>query len=360
LLFVPATVTGQTAPTLTDLESGTNALLQAVSVVDNSIVWVSGHDGTVLRSLDGGTTWEPKTVRTSDPRDSVTVTVEAEGEETREYRRPMADRLEYRDVHAFDERRAVILSAGAGRLSRIYRTVDGGETWSLVWVNDEAAGFYDCLDFWDDGRGLLYGDSVDDELRVLLTADGGATWERIPAARLPPALSGEGGFAASGTCVDAGSDGRAWVGTGAGERARVLRTTDYGKTWTAADLPIVAGEAAGAFTIVFNNDRLGVVLGGDLALSDGFTDNVAITGDGGETWALATRTPLAGAVYGAALGTSGVLPVLMAVGPGGLVASADLTGPWRLLDPGAFWAVGAIDGTAWAVGPEGRVLKIVW
>ena len=125
----------------------------------------------------------------------------------------MTDHLEYRDIHGLDGSRAVVLSSGPGQRSRIYTTTDGGDTWALAWINDEPEGFYDCLDFWDDRRGLAYGDAVDGELRVLLTADGGATWSRVAADRLPAALSGEGGFAASGTCVETGEDGLAWVGT---------------------------------------------------------------------------------------------------------------------------------------------------
>ena len=298
-MLIPAALSGQSVPTLTELESGTTALLQAVSVVDHSVVWISGHDGTVLRTVDGGGTWTRVPVRTADPRDEVTVRVDGDPGPGRVV--AMTDHLEYRDIHGFDGSRAVLLSSGTGWRSRIYRTLDAGETWALTWVNDEPDGFYDCLDFWDENRGLLYGDSVDGEIRVLLTADGGATWTRVDPERLPVALPGEGGFAASGTCVDAGEGGRAWIGTGAGTRARALRTEDYGDSWSAVDLPIVSGEAAGAFTIVFSDPRFGVVLGGDLGQSDGFTDNVAITDDGGVTWSPGVRTPLPGAVYGAAL-----------------------------------------------------------
>ena len=37
--------------------SGTDVLLQAVSAVDEEVVWVSGHGGTWARTLDGGATW---------------------------------------------------------------------------------------------------------------------------------------------------------------------------------------------------------------------------------------------------------------------------------------------------------------
>lgn len=334
LVTIPGASVAQSS-VMTELESGTTALLQAVSVVDASVLWVSGHEGAVLRSIDGGASWTQRPVQTLDS-------------------------LQFRDVHAFDAQRAVILSAGPGDQSRIYRTTDGGETWTLSWTNEEPEGFYDCLDFWDDDRGIVYGDAVQGELRILLTEDGGGSWERIPADRLPPAVAGEGGFAASGTCVEAAHGGMAWIGTGAGERPRLLHTADYGETWGAIDLPLVAGDAAGAFTVAFNGARYGVVLGGDLSDPDGFSDNVAITADGGATWTLATRTPMPGAVYGAALGIVDGGALLLAAGPSGLAGTRDLTGPWRLLDPGSFWAVASLGSGAWAVGPEGRILKIEW
>jgi photosystem II stability/assembly factor-like uncharacterized protein len=332
---MPFGAQAQVEPVKSELTSGTEALLQAVSPVDALVVWVSGHEGAVLRSVDGGDSWQARPVQTLDS-------------------------LQFRDVHGFSADRAVILSAGPGAQSRIYRTVDGGGSWSLGWVNDEPEGFYDCMDFWDDRRGVAYGDAVGGELRILLTDDGGVTWRRVAAEGRPAAVDGEGGFAASGTCVETGPDGRAWIGTGAGTRSRALRTVDYGQTWDAVDLPIVSGTAAGAFTIVFSDARFGVALGGDLGQADAFTDNVAITDDGGATWTPGERTPIPGAVYGAALARAGVDPIVVAGGPGGLVVTNDLTAGWRLIDSGSFWAVGAVGSTAWAVGPQGRIVKLVW
>lgn len=324
---------GAQTPTTRELSSGTTALLQAVSAPSESVVWVSGHEGVVLRSEDGGATWRRRPV-------------------------PSLDSLQFRDIHAFDADTAVILSAGPGAQSRIYRTTDGGGTWRLGWWNEEPEGFYDCLDFWDEERGLVYGDAVDGELRVLLTADGGASWKFVPPERLPAPLGSEGGFAASGTCVEAGADGRAWIATGAGDHPRVLSTADYGVQWDAVDLPLVSGEAAGAVTIAFSGADIGFALGGDLGRADEYTDNVARSRDGGRTWSLSTRPPFLGAVYGSAL--VGSPARLLAVGPSGLAVSSDESGSWRLLDERSFWAVGAVGRTAWAVGPEGRILRLIY
>ena len=315
-------------------QSGTDVLLQAVSAVDENVVWVSGHGGTWARTLDGGATWTAHVM---------------EG----------ADTLQFRDVHALDADRAWLLSAGSGELSRIYRTQDGGETWELQFLNPEPDGFYDCLEFRDAKHGLVYGDAVDGELRILRTRDGGETWEYTRTANVPAALPGEGGFAASGTCLALGPGGRAWIGTGAADTARVLATRDDGRTWTAVPAPLPGGEAAGIFTIAFRDSLNGVILGGDLARPDEHSDNVAVTSDGGASWTLASRPVLAGAVYGAAYVPGAPTPTLVAVGPHGADWSPDEGTSWSRADTVAYWGLDiASPAAGWLVGPEGRIVRI--
>jgi photosystem II stability/assembly factor-like uncharacterized protein len=315
-------------------KSGTDVLLQAVSAVDENVVWVSGHGGTWARTLDGGATWTAHIMAG-------------------------ADTLQFRDVHALDADRAWLLSAGSGELSRIYRTQDGGETWELQFLNPEPDGFYDCLEFRDADHGIVYGDAVDGELRILRTRDGGETWEYTRTADVPAALAGEGGFAASGTCVALGPGRRAWIGTGAADTARVLATLDEGRSWTAVPAPLPAGESAGIFTIAFRDSLHGVILGGDLARPDEHTDNVAVTSDGGATWTLAGRPVLPGAVYGAAYVAAAPTPTLVAVGPHGADWSADEGATWTSADTVAYWGLDiASPAAGWLVGPDGRIVRI--
>lgn len=315
-------------------ESGTDVLLQAVSAVDENVAWASGHGGTWARTLDGGETWTAHVM-------------------------PGADTLQFRDVHALDADRAWLLSAGPGELSRIYRTRDGGVTWELQFLNPEPDGFYDCLEFRDADHGIVYGDAVDGELRILRTRDGGKTWEYTRSANVPSALPGEGGFAASGTCVALGPGGRAWVGTGAADTARVLATLDGGRTWTAAPTPLPGGEAAGIFTVAFRDSLHGAILGGDLARPEEHTDNVAVTTDGGRTWTPAGRPLLAGVVYGAAYVPGAPTPTLLAVGPGGADWSTDEGLTWSSADTASYWGLGVASSAAgWLVGPGGRIVRV--
>ncbi len=321
-------------PRLEDQASGTDALLIAAHAVDDGVVWASGAEGAVVKTTDGGTTWT-----------AVPVTVAG------------ADTLQFRDVVAFDAETAWALSIGPGASSTIVKTTDGGASWRTVFVNDEADAFYDCLSFWDARRGLAYSDSVDGELRVRRTDDGGETWRVVPASALPPAAPGEGGFAASGTCVATRGTSLAWIATGNADPARVLRTTDGGATWAASALPIVAGDAAGAASVAFRDDQHGVAVGGDIANASEPADAVAITADGGATWVLGGRLPFPGAAYGAAYvpGTD----ALVAVGPGGLGLSRDDGRTWTLVDARTFWGVAAAGRDAvWVTGPEGRIVRL--
>ena len=321
------------APEIEQQVSNTATLLQAVSPVDASVVWVSGHAGTWARTLDGGATWTAGRV-------------------------PGADTLQFRDVHALSADVAWLMSAGPGALSRIYRTTNGGASWTLQFINDVPTAFYDCLSFWDARRGLAYSDQVDGRIMLLETSNGGETWSLVPRERLPASLPREGGFAASGTCLITRPGGHAWIATGNGPRSRVLHTADYGHSWSVTETPVAGGTAAGLATITFRDGRHGAALGGPIGAPDQHTDNVAITSDGGQSWRLAGRTTFSGAVYGAAY-VPGAGPTIVAVSPKGADISRDDGMTWSRLDSLAYWAIGfAPDGTGWLAGPGGRIARV--
>jgi photosystem II stability/assembly factor-like uncharacterized protein len=244
-------------------------------------------------------------------------------------------------------------------MSRIYRTEDGGEHWQLQWVNDEPDGFYDCLSMFDARRGLAYGDAVNGELRILRTTDGGEHWSLVNAGRLPDALDGEGGFAASGTCLAVGAENVAWIGTGNADPARVLRSNDRGWSWVAAETPLIAGEAAGVTSIAFRDERYGLVVGGDLTKPEQHTANVAVSSDGGVNWTAGGTLRMAGAAYGAAWVPGTGIPIAVAVGPGGADWSADGGATWSGFDDRDWWGLAFVSPDAgWIVGPEGRIGKV--
>jgi photosystem II stability/assembly factor-like uncharacterized protein len=302
--------------------------------VDEKIVWVSGVGGTFAVTTDGGETWRSGVV-------------------------PGADSLEFRDVEGVSERTAYLLAAGPGDRSRIYRTDDGGRSWSLQFTNRDTSAFYDCFAFWDRSRGFTMSDAVSGRFPVVRTMDG-ERWSDI-GDHLPPAQAGEGAFAASGTCTAAVGERHGWISTGAAPRARVLRTADGGETWADAPTPIAQGSAtSGGASIAFRDTLHGILGGGDIAAPDAFADNVARSADGGRTWTPGTRTPFPGAIYGLAYAPGAESRVVVATGPSGAAWTADEGRTWRALEGVRdYWAVAIASRSAgWLVGTEGRILKL--
>lgn len=330
LLHIPALALAQWEPQA----SGTTARFRGLSVVNAEVAWASGTKGTVVATKDGGKTWALRPVAG-------------------------AEALDLRDIQAFDDRRAVALSIGEGEMSRVYRTADGGATWELAYTNPDAKGFLDAIAFWDADHGLALGDPVDGRFVVLTTDDGGKTWARIAADGMPPALKGEGAFAASGTCLVVGADGLAWFGTGGAEVARVFRSADRGRTWAAHPTPLRAGAAAaGVFSLAFRDGRRGLAVGGDYQKADDAEKVLATTEDGGKTWAPAGAGAGGPSGYRSAV-AFGPGGMALAVGPSGSDLSGDDGRTWKRLDGPGFHAA-ALDprtGLGWAVGDDGRIAR---
>ncbi len=324
------------APTWTDQPSGVTARLRGVSAVSDRVAWASGSAGTVLRTEDGGSTWQTLTI-------------------------PGAEKLDFRDIDAVTEQVAYVLSIGSGESSRIYKTIDGGRTWSLQFTNADPKAFFDALAFWDADRGIAFSDSIDGQLVILRTDSGGRAWTRVPVAGLPPALDNEGAFAASGTNVAVYGRDHVWIGTGAAAVARVLRSVDGGRTWAAAATPLGAGPSSGIFSIAFRDADHGIVVGGDYRKENEAIDNAAITSDGGRTWTKVTGLSGFRSVVSYLPGAP--TPTLIAVGPQGADQSIDDGRTWTPLAgaSGLHTFSFAKQGRAgWGAGEKGKIAKLAY
>jgi photosystem II stability/assembly factor-like uncharacterized protein len=321
-------------PALTPQQSGTRQRFFAVSPVNARVVWASADSGTFAVTTDGGANWRSAMV-------------------------PGANELQFRDVEGVSETVAYLLSAGEGANNRIYKTEDGGISWELQFqAGDDPRFFYDCFDFWTPNRGITFADAVDGRFPVIETSDG-KRWRDV-GDQLPAAQAGEGGFAASGTCITTDGGTRAWIGTGAGPKARVLATVDGGSTWTSHDVPILqGGPTSGVVSVDFRSSFHGILGGGDVAASDVAQNNVARSSDGGKTWTQATPTPFKGAVYGLSY-VPDEDKTVVATGPGGAAWSRDEGETWsQLRGISDYWAVGfAAREAGWLVGQAGQILKI--
>jgi photosystem II stability/assembly factor-like uncharacterized protein len=331
LVLAPTQATGQRGPELSwELTpTGSAARLRGLSVVSSNVVWTSGSLGTVLRTTNGGQTWQ---------------SVGPPGTST----------LQFRDIEAFDSQTAVILSIGTGTDSRIYRTSDGGATWQLVFTNAEPTAFYDCMTFFDSQRGLALSDPVNGRFRILETNDGGRSWQIVDA-EMPPALPGEFAFAASGQCITSFGSRHAWFATGGDAIARVFRSDDAGETWLVADTPVRSGPSAGIFALAFRDTDHGLAVGGDFTTPTVAPDAMALSDDGGGRWRLVGDAP---DEYrsGADWATS---RIALAVGPSGSDVSVSGGHSWHRFDDGSFDTVGCAHLFAcWASGEQGRVAKL--
>ena len=318
------------APQWTTQTSGVTARLRGVSAVNERFAWASGSGSTVLRTGDRGATWK-----------KITVT---------------GDALDFRDIDAIDEQAAYVLSVGPGASSRVYKTTDAGAGWTLQFRNDDPKAFLDAMTFWDADHGVVIGDSVDLKFYILTTSNGGRDWTRVPTDKLPPALRNEGAFAASGTNVAVFGRKYAWIGLGSAARARVLRTTDGGRTWKVFETPIKSSQSAGIFSVAFRDAKHGVVVGGDYQKEKDAVENLAITSDGGETWTLVKGLGGFRSVVAYVPGTT----ILVAIGPAGSDYSTDDGRTWTAIPGPGFDTFSFARGQkfGWAAGARGAIGRL--
>jgi photosystem II stability/assembly factor-like uncharacterized protein len=312
--------------------SGTTAELRGLSVVSAKVAWASGTKGTVLRTVDGSR-WQAMQI-------------------------PDADKIDLRDIQAFDADTAIAMGAGPGAASRLFRTVDGGAHWTPIVTNGYADGFWDGMAFWDKNNGILFGDPVKGRFQVYTTSDGGASWREVEASGLE-ALPSEGAFAASGTSIAVAGSQDAWIGTGGAADARVFHSSDRGRIWQAQAAPIPAGAAAkGVFSVAFANPKEGVAVGGDYKEAKLAGINGARTRDGGLTW---TAMPVQPQGYlSVVAAVPGAAGSWVAGGLAGSGMSRDGGKTWTAIDATPINTIGFADAsTGWTVGPKGLLMKYV-
>lgn len=311
------------------LHSGNGVSLRGLSVVNDKIIWVSGSKGTVGRSLDSGKTWKWITVKGFEKRD-------------------------FRDIEAFDGVTAVIMAIAEP--AHILKTVDGGETWKVVYENKTPGMFLDAMEFWNEQSGIVIGDPINGKFFIARSFDGGSTWSDIAPERLPAAAPGEACFASSGTNIRAMNLQEACFITG-GTRSRLL--------WKGEprDIPIIQGkESTGANSVAVRDSkkRKGseyfVVVGGDFTRDTLKEKNCFITKDAGKTW-IAPATPPKG--YRSCVEFINKTK-LITCGTSGVDISEDGGMNWKLISPTGFHVCRkAKDGkVVFLAGGDGRIGKL--
>ncbi len=320
-----------TAQHIDSLAGGTNTSLRGLSVVNDQIVWASGSNGTVARSTDGGKTWKWIKVAGLEKND-------------------------FRDIEAFDELNAVIMSVGEP--AYILKTHDGGNTWRLVFEDKRPGMFLDAMEFWNEKSGIVIGDPIDGKIFVARTFDGGESWRGLPEQNYPTAEKGEAMFAASGTNIRKLDADEACFVTGGTKSRLFIRSKKI-------DIPIVQGkESTGANSVaVLNFKKINgrpeiIVVGGDFAADTVSRENCAITRDGGRTWII-PKTPPHGYRSCVEWINSNTL---IACGTSGVDISKDGGMNWSLISKESYHVCRkAKDGkSVFLAGNRGRIARLVW
>lgn len=294
---------------ITYTDTKTKASFRGLHVADDNSVWVAGSKGWVGRSTNEGKDWTMRQVAG-------------------------LDKCDFRSVYAMDSDNAVI--ANAGSPAYVLRTRDGGQSWKVVYQNQDSAAFIDGMDFWNRRKGLLYGDAIGGRMLLLYTNDGGWTWQERKDKHRPVMQAGEASFAASGTGISCMDNGRVVVATG-GQTARLLQSRNRGKRWRTIATPMTHGSASKGIYTFMPTQYVGhwLIAGGDYRNDTDRTDNCYYTHNKGKTWQAPVATTRG---YRECLTqlqdypTKGVGPTsTFAVGPTGIDISHDEGKTWQAL-----------------------------
>ena len=307
LLVAPFFCTAQSY-SFKPLNENTKTSLRGLSVVSDRVTWVSGSNGSVGKTTDGGITWK--------------------------WLKPKGyEKIDFRDIEAFDDKQAVIV--GIASPAYILKTVDGGETWTENYKNVDSAIFLDGLSFWDKNKGIIFGDPINDKMQLLKTVDAGKSWQDISGKLKTKLTKGEASFAASGTTIKTLPGGKTWIATG-GTVSNIYFSPDYGQNWQVFKCPILQGEnSTGPFSIDFLNEKIGVTVGGNYVKDKENANNILLTNDGGKTW----QRPAA-PVLGFRSGVTYInAKTLVATGTSGTDISTDGGQNWKHISDKSFNAV---------------------
>src|SRR5581483_4203917 len=274
-------------------DAHTTADLRGIDNVGGGVAWASGSDGTILRTEDAGFVWQ----LCSKP--------------------PGGEHLDFRAIQAFDNNTAIVMSSGKGALSRLYKTTDGCQTWTLLFTNPDRDGFWDALRALDRDRYEIAGDSVDHELVNGKTGHVIPVWQYHDGDDPPggssdhffelAALPNEGSFAASNSTLVLGQTPHRdpvwkyqWLATQTSDHSYIHREADEEtptcepcrEEFLRIETPMSQGsESAGIFSLAFREDRFGVAVGGDYKKPEATKQTAIYSVDSGKTWIASTTPP---------------------------------------------------------------------
>jgi photosystem II stability/assembly factor-like uncharacterized protein len=243
------------------LDSGKNTSIRGLSVVNSKVAWASGSNGWIAKTING---------------------------ETFEWQQLKGfEKTDFRDIEAFSENEAIIVSAGSP--AYVLKTIDGGVLWKKVYENTNPAIFLDGMDFWNNKEGIIFGDPINGIMQILVSKNRGETWDNISEKANIVLTEGEAGFAASGTSIRTHKN-KVYIATG-GRKSRLFTSKDKGMNWANEVIPISQGEPSqGCFSIALFGHKIFAV-GGDylkdqLSEANFFYKNIET-----QAWTKAIKSP---------------------------------------------------------------------
>ena len=265
------------------------------------------------------------------------------------------EKLEFRSIA---QNSNFILIATIGNPAKVYKLKKSDLSFQNVYEENNEKVFYDSMNFWNENEGIAIGDPTEDCLSILITRDGGTTWNKTDCALLPKVVDGEAAFAASNTniCIKGNNT---WLVSG-GKKARVFYSPDKGKTWEVYETPIVQGQTmTGIFTADFYNAKIGVIAGGNYEVPTQNSQNKAMSFDGGKSWKLIADNSGFGYASCIQFVPKSKGKQLVAVGLSGLYYSSNCGNSWKqLLTDKSLYTIRFLDeNTAFAAGKD-KIIRI--
>ncbi len=227
--------------TINILTHGTKTSLRGLSIVDENIIWASGSNGMVARSIDAGVSFTWIQV-------------------------PQFEKKEFRDIEAFDSNTAIIMCIAEP--AYILRTIDGGKNWNTVFFDSTKGMFLDAMHFMNDKTGVVIGDPINNKPYLAITKNAGKTWSTQISFDTETMNDNEAFFASSGTNIYLKKKQMIYVS--GGSSSNLYRNNKK------INLPITQGiQSTGANSIsVYRNKA--IIVGGDFTKDSSTTQNCVL------------------------------------------------------------------------------------
>jgi len=260
------------------LNSGTANNLRSVHFVDADNGFAVGDSGTILKTIDGGATWNNPVSGTSEQLNSVffadattcytvgwsndttsTILKSSDGGFSWHNSSTGAE-FSFESVYFTDADTGYAAGGGGvwGSTGRLFKTTNGGESWSIIFSIGFKC-FKVSLSSPDTGFVVSWGEGFGDVwYQISKTSDAGLTWNTFSLGGMNEIVSD--------VCFTNFN-----TGYGVGPSGKIIKTTNGGSSWTS----LSSGTSENLNSICFTDSVTGYVVGNNIILK---------TIDGGINW----------------------------------------------------------------------------